>query len=320
MKTETLNNSQSKYLLPISVEEAVQLAIDYNGKAKFIAGGTDLMVNRFQGNDLSQFLIDLSRIPELRDISISDGILKIGAMSTLESLATNELINKHFPILVEAVNVVGSPLIRASATIVGNILCENRCSFYNQTEFWRTAVGFCLKCEGNICIATGGSKACFSKYISDTAPALLALDAQLEIVGEDGLSTIPLNDIFTGNGVQPINLPGTSIIQNIQLPVNKTFRTYYRKLRHRESLDFTSLTVAVSLDDNEELRIALSGIDPKPVFIHVNQSVDPDLLIQTAYKKSRAIDNDYYPRTYRKKMLKVFLHQAFVQLGIESAV
>jgi 4-hydroxybenzoyl-CoA reductase subunit beta len=317
MNTETLNNSQNKYLLPSSVEEAVQLAIDYNCKAKFIAGGTDLMVNRFHGNEQSEILIDLSRIRELTDISVSDNMFKIGAMATLESLATNDLINKHFPILVEAANVVGSPLIRASATIGGNILCENRCSFYNQTEFWRTAIGFCLKCEGNICIATGGSKACFSKYVSDTAPALLALDAKLEIVSKDSSIVVPLNDIFTGDGVQPFNLKGDSLIKNILIPLNKGFKTYYRKLRHRESLDFTSLTVAVSLDEGNRLRIALSGIDPKPVFVTANHAENTEEIIQKAYRKSRAINNDYYPRTYRKKMLKVFLHEAFELMGIE---
>ncbi|QQS72654.1 MAG: FAD binding domain-containing protein [Flavobacteriales bacterium] len=108
---------------------------------------------------------------------------------------------------------MASPIVRRSATLGGSLLCENRCSFYNQSEWWRDAVGNCLKCDGDVCIATGGRKACFSKLASDTAPVLIAMEAQLEVVTAEGIQTIPLESIYTGDGVDPRNLPPTALIR-----------------------------------------------------------------------------------------------------------
>ena len=82
----------------------------------------------------------------------------IGAMETLADLERYNLIKEKLPGLAMAAHSVGSPAIRETATIGGNILCENRCLFYNQSDWWREAIGFCLKSNGDTCIATGARK------------------------------------------------------------------------------------------------------------------------------------------------------------------
>lgn len=303
-----------KYLIPASVEQAIDMAIGHRGNFKFLAGGTDVMVNRFQGNDHSTCLIDLTRIQELKGIRKEDAYLRIGALEILEELKWNTAIRTEFPMLIEAALSVGAPLLRRTATIGGNVLCENRCLYYNQSEWWRESIGFCLKCNGDICIATGGRNACFSELVSDTAPALIAMDAAIEYVDQGATTRKKLEDIFTGDGVTPRNIPDTAIVTSLWLPLNRKFRHAYFKLRERESLEFTSLTTAVALDHAGKLKIAMAGVDPRPVVIEATHQDDQPALIKKAIKKSRAIDNDMFSRAYRREMINVYLQRSFNQV------
>src|SRR5690606_26840442 len=105
---------------------------------------------------------------------------------------------------------------------------------------------YCLKCSGDICIATQGKNACFSELVSDTAPALIAMDAEIEFIDENGTSRKKLEEIYSGDGVKPRNLSETTIVTALYLPLNRSFKTAFFKLRERESLEFTSLTTAVA--------------------------------------------------------------------------
>lgn len=308
--------SEKKYFIPVSVKEAIEIAKSHLGSFKYLAGGTDIMVNKYQGNENSPCLIDITKIKELKGISKEEDHLRIGTLEILEDLKHNQFLIDEFPILIKAALAVGAPLLRKTATIGGNVLCENRCLFYNQSDWWRESVGYCLKCDGDICIATQGKKACFSELVSDTAPALIAMDASVELVDVDGISIVPLESIYTGDGVNPRNLSETAVLTAILLPLRRKFRTDFHKLRERESLEFTSLTCAVAIDRNGKLKIALSGVDPKAVVVEGTINDDKADLIKKATKGARAIDNDMYSRTYRKKMIEVFLNRSFEKLEI----
>ena len=305
---------EKKYILATTVQEAIEQAIANKGNFKYLAGGTDVMVNRFQGNETASCLIDITKIEALKGITKQGDFLRIGALEILEELKFNSDLKTEFPMLIEAALSVGSPLIRKTATIGGNVLCENRCLYYNQSEWWRESIGYCLKCDGDICIATGGKNACFSELVSDTAPALIAMDAEIEYFDENGKHQQPLESIYTGDGVKPRNLSETAIITAILLPLNRGFKTAFFKLRERESLEFTSLTSAVVVDKNGKLKIALSGVDPKPVVIEGKIEDDKDLLIKKAIKAARAVDNDMYSRKYRREMISVYLKRSFEKL------
>jgi 4-hydroxybenzoyl-CoA reductase subunit beta len=305
---------EKKYILATTVQEAIEQAISNKGNFKYLAGGTDVMVNRFQGNETSSCLIDLTKIAELKGIAKQGDFLRIGALEILEELKFYALIKDEFPMLIEAALSVGSPLIRKTATLGGNVLCENRCLFYNQSEWWRESIGYCLKCEGDICIATGGKNACFSELVSDTAPALIAMDAEIEYVDEKGTHRQKLEEIYTGDGVKPRNITENAIVTALFLPLDRGFKTAFFKLRERESLEFTSLTSAVAVDKKCKLKIALSGVDPKPVVIEGKIEDDKDTLIKKAIKASRAVDNDMYSRKYRREMISVYLKRSFEKL------
>jgi len=305
---------EKKYILATTVQEAIEQAIANKGNFKYLAGGTDVMVNRFQGNETASCLIDITKIETLKGITKQGDFLRIGALEILEELKFNSDLKTEFPMLIEAALSVGSPLIRKTATIGGNVLCENRCLYYNQSEWWRESIGYCLKCEGDICIATGGKNACFSELVSDTAPALIAMDAEIEYVDEKGTHRNKLEEIYTGDGVKPRNIPENAIVTALFLPLNRGFKTAFFKLRERESLEFTSLTSAVVVDKNGKLKIALSGVDPKPVVIEGKIEDDKDLLIKKAIKAARAVDNDMYSRKYRREMISVYLKRSFEKL------
>ena len=306
--------TEKTYIKVNSIEEACQLAAENTAGFKFIAGGTDVIVNQLQGTEEPDCLIDITGIEELKSVTLSKKHLRIGALVTLHELGKSKEIRDEFPLLLEAAQAVGSPLIRKTATIGGNILCQNRCYFYNQHEWWRKSVGYCLKCDGDICIASGGRNACFSECVSDTAPALISMQAELEIYDVDGEKQIPLADIYSGDGVEPLTLSRTAIVKSIMLPLNQEYKAVFKKLRQRESLEFTSLSTAVAVNKFGLLRICMTGVDPKPVLVEAGRGADQEELIKKAIRGSRAIDNEMLSRAYRREMIKVFLKESFDQL------
>jgi len=301
---------EALYIKPKTIKQALESA-DSGPKFKFISGGTDVVANQFHGYDKATLIIDVSAIEEMNTVEKRNGYLKIGSLVKLNALIHHKDIKNNFPTLIEAANSVGSPLIRATATLGGNILCENRCLYYNQSEWWRDSIGNCLKCDGDVCIATGGKKACFSELVSDTCPSLISMGAIVEIQDKQGVIQIKLEDLYTGDGVQPRNLPEKALLISIMLPLKKGFEVVFRKLRQRRSLEFTSLTSSVSKDNEGNITIALAGVDPGPVIVrgHVKDDLEP--LLDKAVKKSRAIDNDMMTRKYRKQMIRTYLTESF---------
>ncbi|MCE9540062.1 MAG: FAD binding domain-containing protein [Bacteroidetes bacterium] len=307
---------EKQYLRPATLKEAVQLAFENESDFRFLAGGTDVLVNKFQGNDSANCLIDITGIDELHTVIVNNKHLNIGTLICLDELKKYPEIKKEFPVLIDAAEAVGSPTIRKTATLGGNLLCENRCLFYNQSEWWREAVGNCLKCDGDVCIATGGKKNCFSKFVSDTAIALISLDACIEVVEKKGGYIVRVEDIYTGNGITPRKFEKTSLIKSISIPLNQGFRSVFKKLRQRETLEFSSLTSAVTINKNGKIKIVLGGVDPKPVVVEGTIADDKQSLIKQAVKKARLVDNDVYSREYRKEMIVVYLNQSFEELSL----
>ena len=307
--------SAKTYLKAASVEEAIAIAKKSAGKFRYLAGGTDVMVNRFQGNDDSDTLIDISEIETLKKISINSTHLIIGTLVCLDEIENYQSIKNQFPTIIEAIKSIASPTIRKTATLGGNLLCENRCLFYNQSEWWRDAAGRCLRCNGEVCLASGGKKNCYSKFVSDSAVALISLNATIEFEDENGSSVIPLENIYSGDGINPRQLNKTAIIKSVLIPFGQDFRSVYKKLRKRETIDFTSLSTAVTVRNNK-LRIVLGGVNVKPVIIDGSIHDDLTSLISQAVSNTRIVDNDTYSRSYRKEMISVFLNRSFKELNL----
>ena len=308
--------AKTHYTRPASISEVIDLTKKHGEDCRIIAGGTDVMPNRFHGIDTHSYLIDISGLEELNKITVSSDSLVIGALVKLADLSSHDFIPSMFPVIVETAEAIASPVIRKTASIGGNILCENRCMFYNQTEWWREAVGFCLKCEGDICIATGGKKNCFSKFVSDMAITLISLDASVHVISEEGAEQFKLEDIYSGVGVNPKKLHPSKIVTSISIPLVKHSKSVFKKLRMRETLEFSSLTTCITHKDSGQLKIVLGGVDPGPVVLLKTTADAKEDIITSALKKSRIVDNDVFTRDYRREMIRVYLKRSFEELGI----
>ena len=165
-----------------------------------IGGGTDLMVNIRRGIVAPPVLIDINGVAELRGIKADAHGLEIGAAVTLDRSSPRiPMCAKHYPVVAQAAAHIAGPTHRNMGTVGGNLALDTRCIFYNQSEWWRDANHHCLKTTGDIChVAPKSRGVCFATFSGDLAPALLTLDAEIEIAGPAGRRTMPLADLYIG--------------------------------------------------------------------------------------------------------------------------
>ncbi len=241
---------QFSLLRPATLDEALALSAEHGSRAQLIAGGTDLLPNMKHGLFEPEFLISLQDIKELRGIRRAEnGDLCLGAMTTLASLAANDELNRLVPALTQAAGLVAGPQIRSAATLGGNILLDTRCQWYNQTHFWRQALGYCLKKDGSLCHVIEGGKKCVAAASCDSAPALMVLDAELVFESARGKRQLAIRDLWRADGALHLALEPGEILVRVRVPAAALGRLgAYGKLRDRNSIDFPLLGVAARLD------------------------------------------------------------------------
>src|SRR6201997_442217 len=167
--------------------------------SSLLGGGTDLMVNIRRGIVAPPVLIDINGVAELRGIKADARGLEIGAAATLSEVAAHPDVAKHYPVVAQAAAHIAGPTHRNMGTVGGNLALDTRCIFYNQSEWWREANRHCLKTTGDIChVAPKSRGVCFATFSGDLAPALLTLDAEIDIAGPAGRRTLPLSDLYIG--------------------------------------------------------------------------------------------------------------------------
>ncbi len=290
---------QAEYRKARSVEEALALFYHYEGRAAFLAGGTDLIPRMKLRLAKPLALIDLKGIEELRGVREEGDWVRIGPLTTLYDLRAEELIREEYPALFESLEATSCETLQMRGTIGGNLLQESRCLFYNQSEFWRKAKGFCLKMGGERCNATGGTR-CLSNYASDNAPALLSLGARLKTVGPQGERNFSLEELYTGRGERPLGLSPGEILVEVLLPRGRT-KGGYEKLRVRGAIDYPLLGVAFTVR-NGERRLALGAVGPRPISFPVQ---DLEEAAERASAEVSPIPNTVLSPPYIKRMAKV---------------
>jgi 4-hydroxybenzoyl-CoA reductase subunit beta len=178
---------------------------------------------------------------------------------------------------------IAGPTQRHMGTVGGNLCLDTRCIFYNQSEWWRDANRHCLKTTGTVChVAPKSRGVCFATFSGDLAPALLILDAQVDIAGPAGRRTLPLADLYIGYARQdePVTesrgdgkfylalRPG-EIVTAVRARNTPGLRSAYDKIRIRRSIEYPVTGVAVALrrdgDTLADLRVAFTGTNPRPV-------------------------------------------------------
>ena len=244
-----------KVINPKTIEE-LNLALGKYPTAKFIAGGTDLNPNLKHRLLEPSHLIALNKIEEMFGIEKTETGLRIGAMESLTAVETNEAIQNAAPGLASAARQVSGPQLRNMGTIGGNVMLDTRCQWYNQTYFWRKALGFCLKKDGTAChVIEKGSK-CVAAASNDTAAALTTLNAQLEFIKDKERTLIPIQDLWQADGIWNKKVSPQDLLIAIHLPKEYLHQAgNYSKLRDRKSIDFPLLGVAARLNINSESTI-----------------------------------------------------------------
>jgi 4-hydroxybenzoyl-CoA reductase subunit beta len=252
-------------------------------QSSLLGGGTDLIVNIRRGIVAPKVLIETNGVAELRTIAANANELAIGAAVTLSELAAHPEVVRHYPALAQAAAHIAGPTQRNMGTVGGNLCLDTRCIFYNQSEWWRDANRHCLKTTGTVChVAPKSRGVCFATFSGDLAPALLILDAEVDIAGPAGGRTIPLADLYIGyarqdepvtetrgDGKYYLALRPGEIVTGVRAKNTPGLRSAYDKIRIRRSIEYPVTGVAVALRRNgdtlADLRVAFTGTNPRPV-------------------------------------------------------
>jgi 4-hydroxybenzoyl-CoA reductase subunit beta len=254
---------------PGTVKEAVAACLKHLG-SRYVAGGTDLVVNMRRGINNPDLLVDLSGIDELTEIKSDGRGVTIGAGVTIAALARNAAIAGQYCALAQAAAAIAGPGHRTMATVGGNLCLDTRCIYYNQSEWWRSANAYCLKNRGDVCHVAPQGQRCHAAFSGDLAPALLVYGAEVDIAGPQGQRRISLSDLYVEDGKAHLTLAAGELIVAVHLPA-KTPASRYEKVRVRGAIDFPLAGVAVALAVSGanigSLRIALTGTNSRPFLL-----------------------------------------------------
>lgn len=262
---------------PTTTDDALRLAGQYGRDAWVMAGGLDTFDWLKDRIKRPKVVVDLSQVKELSGIRPLDGGLEIGATTTLTEVVRHPVIREKYSLLSTGAEAAASPQIRNQGTIGGNVSQDARCWYYRGG--WP-----CYRAGGNICYAdtpTGlnrehailGADRCIAVNPSDSAPALIVLDAKFVIRNEKGERTVDAEDYFIGPGIDITRLnilqPG-DLLTAIRIPSTWAgTQFYFEKVRDRNVWDFPLLNVAsamvVSGGNIERIRLAVNAASARPL-------------------------------------------------------
>jgi 4-hydroxybenzoyl-CoA reductase subunit beta len=314
-----------KLLRPRSLDEALGYLGKYGSSIRVLAGGTDLIPSMRQKLFEPEYVLVLRGVNAMRGIKpTSDGGTEIGALTTLREIERSEFLRRHYTVLTEAAATVASPVLRNMGTLGGNICLDTRCLWYNQSLTWRKGCGFCIKKDGDLChVAPGGTK-CWAAFSGDTPPALLCLNAEIEIASATGIRRIPLQEFYTSLGDDYRSLDARELVTRVFLPASTANLTgIYRKLRIRGSIDYPLAGVAVvmkqSNDHVADARIGITAVNPAPTLVRgvsellAGTAIDESLAEAAgdlAAKTAKPLTTSALTPEYRREMIRVFTKRA----------
>jgi 4-hydroxybenzoyl-CoA reductase subunit beta len=275
-------------------------------------------------------VVHIGRLAELSGVRESDDHIEIGALTTLQALIGHPLVRAHCPGLVKAASQVAGPQLRRMGTLGGNLALDTRCLYYNQSYFWREAVGFCLKKDGTVCHVVAGGQKCVAAASNDTATLLLCLDTTVTLRSTRGERSVALADFFVPDGVRNTILAADEILTRVRVRKAHGQRQGFAKLRHRNSIDFPLLSVgvAVELSDGRatSVRGVVSALQARPLRLQLGALVGraPDAAwvaeaAATAQQRAHPMTNIADDPAWRKAMVPVMVKRAFADAGLRGA-
>src|SRR5579872_6583814 len=322
-----------KLLRPRTIEEAVVHLARHGKTIRILAGGTDLLPSMRQRLFTPEFALDISRIDELKKIRMVPGHgVEIGALTTLSAIEDSQSLHRNYPVLCEAAAAVASPILRNMGTLGGNICLDTRCLWYNQSLQWRRSCGFCIKKDGDLCHVAPGGTRCWAAFSGDTPPALLCLNADLEIAGPKGLRRLPLKNFYSSVGDAHLKLDPDEMLTRVFLSeASSGWKGSYMKLRIRGSIDYPLAGVAVAFKKNggpiEAARVAITAVNPAPLLVpaaehalvgrQINEHT-ATVVGELAAKTAKPLTTSALTPEYRREMVRVFAKRAVLAAGKNS--
>jgi 4-hydroxybenzoyl-CoA reductase subunit beta len=314
---------------PSTVKEAVAACLKHPG-SRFLAGGTDLLVNMRRGIGNPDLLVDLSGIDELTAVETGAGGTTIGAGVTLAALARDTAIASQYRALAQAANTIAGPGHRNMATVGGNLCLDTRCIYYNQSEWWRSANAYCLKNRGETCHVAPQGQRCHAAFSGDLAPALLVYGAEVDIASAKGQRRIPLSELYVEDGKAHLTLAPGELLVAVHLPASPP-PAVYEKVRVRGAIDFPLAGVAAALAvagaNVGSLRVALTGTNSRPFLLagtdaFAGRSVDEKLLQEVdrlVQKQVQPMRTTIASANYRRVAAAALARRLIARLFTEAA-
>jgi 4-hydroxybenzoyl-CoA reductase subunit beta len=295
------------------------------------------VVNIRRGIVAPAVLIDMTGVAELRAIRADAQGLEIGASVRLAEVAQHPGVVAHYPVVAEAAASIAGPTHRNMGTVGGNLCLDTRCIFYNQSQWWRSANNHCLKTTGEIChVAPKSRGVCFATFSGDLAPALMTLDAEVDIQHAAGKRTLPLRDLYIGHarhdgsgqgdGKHYLALQPGEFIAAVRVTSTPGLRSGYDKIRIRRSIEYPVAGVAVALrrvgDTLAHLRVAVTGTNPRPVLLEGTEALCGGALDARVFKGLDELVRDqimsmkttFTPGHYRRRVAGVLARRLVQRL------
>jgi len=329
-----------RLVVPRTLEEALAALAEHGAAARLVAGGTDLVPNLKHRLLDASVLVPIKRLPGMRGVRRGeDGALALGALTSLTALAGDPVLRAAYPALAETVSRIAGPQLRNMGTIGGNLCLDTRCTYYNQTEGWRIALGYCLKRTGTVCHVVPGGTRCVAAVSSDAAPMVTALGGSLVLKSSArGERVVSMDAFFLGEGRKNTVVEPDEVLTEVRLPAPaKGAFGGSQKLRPRAAIDFPMLSVAVAgtrAPDGtlERARVVVGALGAKPrevsgVTALVEGQAPSRALFEAvgaqAFKQCRPLTNIAVDPEWRHAMVPVLVRRAFAQAlghGLEAPV
>ncbi len=274
------------YFSPTSLSEASEILAGYNGEARAVAGGTDLLLKMKADRLAPKAIVNIKRLPELGGLAFN-GHLMLGALTTLEEIKRSLIIREHYPVLAEAANTMASVQIRNLATVGGNL--------------------------------------CNAAPSADLAPILIALKAIARIAGPGGERRIPLEEFFTGPGTTVLQAGELLVGLKVPRPTGPALYLKHSPREHMDiAVVGVGLTLQLGGSSTcESARVVLGAVAPMPLRAHQAEAellsgpLTPDRInraAKLAAEEARPIDDVRGSAWYRRRMVEVLTRRGLMEL------
>jgi len=302
---------------PKSIKEACSILSD-KPSAKILAGGTDLLANMKHRVEVPSVLVNIKRISGLDFIRQDNGTIRIGALTPLKRLYKIPLVAEKVPALSSAASSVGSYHHQTMGTLGGNLCQQNRCKYFNQSQWWRSAREPCFKVGGEICHVVNKKEICYSSYCGDMAPLLLVMNAKVVLKRKGKSRKISIQNLFSGNGKAPLDTKRGEILTEIVIPEETLdgFSTYM-KFANRESIDFPIVGAAIwSSVERKEHRVSFTAVDRKPLRAQnienalKGRALSEEIVEEVAglaSKEATPVKSSIYAPSYKRRIMEGLL-------------